>query len=98
LEEERLLGKEMRERQRRIVQPEADTLLALAGHNTEWSVRGRPCAPMSGSRVESPRIEWWEEDGQDYLRIPRLGLFNCCCRFFVFLRFGLLIMNVPEPM
>ena len=38
-----------------------------------------------------------EREG-NYLRIPRLGLFSCCCRFLPFLRFGLLIINVPEPM
>ena len=30
--------------------------------------------------------------------MPRLGLFNCCCRCLIFLRFGLWMMNVPEPM
>src|ERR1035437_6561398 len=59
--------------------------------STELQTESAGRSGTSGARGQ------WEKKEKGYLRIPRLGLFSCCCRFLPFLRLGLLMMNVPEP-
>ena len=57
---------------------------------------GTRSTPLAAARERTGTIPG--NEGAGYLRMPRLGLFNCCWRFLVFLRLGLWMMNVPEPM